>query len=396
MSLTDVAIKNAKPKEKPFKIYDTLNLHLLINPNGSKLWRFKFKQFGKEKVLALGKYPDVSLKEAREKRDIARKQLDNGIDPALERKREKRKAVYDAGNTFMSVAESFIERQVNQGLNPKTISKNSSLLKKLYRDIGNIPISQIEPLDIHAALKRIEKTGILESAKRTCALASRVFDHAIILGMLTSNPVGNLTELLASPEVKHRPAILDKTRIGGLLRAIDDYQGIFTTRQAMKLLPHVFVRPGELRFAVWDEFDFEKKLWTIPAKRMKMKNTHVVPLSKQSLEILEELRAVKTNSNYLFPSTKSHLRAMSENTLNSSLRIMGYDQEEMCAHGFRSIASSLLNESGKFRFNVIERQLSHVEKSKTAKAYNRTEYLEERIDMMNWWSNFLDDLKNQR
>ena len=211
--------------------------------------------------------------------------------------------------------------------------------------------------------------------------------------MCSANPVGNLTKILAVPIVKHRPTILDKNQIGGLLRAIDNYQGSFTTRQAMKLLPHVFVRPFELRFATWEEFDFDRNLWIIPAARMKMKKTHVVPLSKQSLEILEELKSVKSTSEFLFPSIKSHLRPISENTLNSSLRIMGYEQDEMCAHGFRGMASSLLNETGKFRADVIERQLAHSEKNKTKAAYNRTEYLDERIDMMNWWSNLLDELK---
>ena len=394
MALTDIQIKNSKAKEKVYKLYDTLNLHLLINPNGSKLWRFKFRFAGKEKTLALGKYPDVPLKEAREKRDAARKQLEAGNDPSLERKREKRKAIYEAENTFKSVAEEWIKVQETQNLSPKTIIKNSSLLKQLYHDLGNLPISKIEPLDIHSSLKKLEKTGKLDSTKRICNLASRVFDHAILLGMCKYNPVGNITKTLATPIVKHRPALLDKKEIGGLLRAIDDYQGSFSTKQAMKLLPHVFVRPGELRFAEWSEFDLNKKIWTIPAQRMKMKSTHIVPLTRQSLKILQVLKLLKTNSNYLFPSVRSAKRPMSENTLNTSLRIMGYAQEEMCAHGFRSIASTLLNESGKFRPDVIERQLAHAERNKVRAAYHRAEYLDERIEMMQWWSNYLDDLKN--
>ncbi len=393
MGLTDLKIRTAATKEKQYKIADSGGLYILITSTGSKLWRFKYRFAGKEKLLALGTYPETSLREAREKRDNAKRLLSENKDPSLEKRLKKQRAIYETENTFKSVCEAFLENLETQNLSAKTIKKNRYLAEKLYSDLGSIPISMLEAPDILRALKKIEKTGIKETAKRTCAFTSRVFDFAVIIGKCKYNPVSSLTKALASPLTTNRAALTEKNQIGGLLRAIDGYDGHFWTRQALKLLSLVFLRPGEIRFAEWSEFDFELKTWIVPAEKMKMRNDHLVPLSRQVIELLEEIKSVKTNSKYLFPSIRSKDRPISDNTLNGALRRMGYKKEEMCAHGFRTIASSLLNESNQFRADVIERQLAHTEKNRVRAAYNRTEYLSERIEMMQWWADYLDTLK---
>ena len=393
MALSDLTLRNAPPKAKQYKLSDSGGLFVLITPTGSKLWRFKYRYAAKEKLLALGSYPEVSLKEARSRRDEAKKLLNEGNDPSLEKKLKKHRIAHEAGNTFKSVCEDFLINLEGKQLEPKTIKKNRYFAKKLFPDLGTIPISKLEAPEILNALKKIEKLGIKETAKRTCAFVSRVFDYAVITGLCKFNPASSLTNALATPVTTNRAALSDKKEIGYLLRDIDGYDGHFATRQALRLLPHLFVRPGEIRNAEWSEFDLENKTWLIPAKKMKMRSDHWVPLSEQAIAILQETLTLKTNSKYLFPSLRSKDRAMSDNTLNAALRRLGYKKEEMCAHGFRTIASSLLNESNKWRSEVIERQLAHSEKNRVRAAYNRTEYWDERVDMMQWWSNYIDSLR---
>lgn len=392
--LTDSAIKALKSKTKPYKIFDGGGLFLLVSPNGAKLWRLKFSFASREKLLSLGSYPEISLKDARKRRDDAKEKLANGIDPAFEKKQKKHHAKQQAADSLKVISEEYLEKLGKDGLANATMVKNHYLAKHLYIDLGNRPVSQIEPYEILAVLKKIERRGKVETAHRVCSYAARLFRYAIVTGRAKYNPASDLSEGLIVPQVKHRAAILDRKEVGALLRAISDYSGHFTTKQALRLIPYVFVRPGELRHAEWSEFDFKEKLWKIPASKMKMREDFVLPLSKQAIEILEETKAVASKSKYIFPSLRSGSRPMSENTINGALRRMGYDKDTMSGHGFRSIASTFLNESGRWSSDAIEHALAHKDSNKTRAAYNRGTHWEERIAMAAWWSNYLDTLRD--
>ena len=346
MALSISAIRNAKPKDKPYKLFDGQGLFLLVNPNGRKWWRLKFSFDGKEKQLSLGTYPEVSLKAARGKREDARKLLANGQDPSLERKKEALERVVANAQTFSAVATEFIEKRSREGISEATHKKMLWFASKLEDAIGKRPVSDILPMEVLQIIRVIESNGNLETAKRVRAFAARVFRYAIITGRATTNPAADLGEAITSPTIQHYSAIIDPVALGGLLKAIDGFDGAPITKHALQLTPHVFVRPGELRHAEWDEFDLEAAVWRIPAEKMKMRSEHIVPLSRQSLEIIQSVRTISANSKYLFPSVRTHLRPMSENTVNAALRRMGYTKAEMTAHGFRSSASTLLNESG--------------------------------------------------
>ncbi|WP_035422961.1 tyrosine-type recombinase/integrase [Asticcacaulis benevestitus] len=393
MALSDSAIRNAKPADKPYKVYDDGGLFLLISPAGGKLWRLKYRYGGKEKLLSFGGYPDVSLKDARERRDAARKLLAADIDPGAEKKRKAVAATIAAGNTFKSVADAFIAKREKDGLAETTVTKAKWFLSILEADIGKRPMSEIEPHEILASLKKIEKLGNNETAKRVRAFADRVFRYAIISGYAKHNPAVGLGEALVSPKVTHHAALLDPAAVGGLLRAIDGYDGHVTTKLALRLAPHLFVRPGELRHAEWAEFDFTAAVWRIPGEKMKMREEHAVPLSRQAIAILDEASDVKHHSKYVFPAIRTWLRPMSENTMNAALRRLGYSSEEMTGHGFRTTASSLLNESKRWSPDAIERALAHKDKNEVRGIYNRSPYWAERVEMAQWWSDYLEELK---
>lgn len=394
MALTDTAIRNAKPKDKPYKLSDDGGLYVLVAVSGSKLWRLKYRYNGKENLLAVGAYPDVSLKSARERRDEAKKLLASGIDPNSERKRKAVAASVAADNTFKSLADEFIAKRESDGLDAVTIKKSRWILSLLEPKLGRRPVSEIEPYELLAVLKEIEKRGTHETAKRMRAFAARVFRYAIITGRARHNPAADLGEALISPKIKHHAAILEPKAVGALLRAIEDYDGNITTKLALRLAPHVFVRPGELRHAEWTEFDFDAAVWRIPAEKMKMRQEHVVPLSRQALAILKEGEGVRGHSKYVFPALRTWLRPMSENTLNAALRRMGYGHDEMTSHGFRSTASTLLNESGKWSPDAIERALAHKDGDNVRAAYHRGTHWAERVSMAQWWSDYLDRLRD--
>lgn len=394
MALSDTAIRNAKPDIKPHKLYDDGGLFLFVTTSGGKLWRLKYRNGGKEKVLSFGAYPDVSLKGAREKRDEARKLIAEGIDPAAEKKRKAVAAAIAADNTFKALANEFIEKRMRDGMTPVTISKARWIASLLEPRLGQMPISEIEPFEVLAVLKEVESRGTHETAKRMRAFAARVFRYAIITGRARHNPAADLGEALISPKVKHHAAILDPQAVGALLRAIEDYDGNVTTKLALRLAPHVFVRPGELRHAEWSEIDFGAAVWRIPAVKMKMRQEHAVPLSRQSIDILKEGEVVRGHSKFVFPALRTWLRPMSENTLNAALRRMGYGHEEMTSHGFRSTASTLLNESGKWSPDAIERALAHKDNDNVRAAYHRGTHWAERVRMAQWWSDYLDCLKD--
>ena len=396
MPLTDVAIRNAKPREKPYKIGDTLGLFLLVQPSGGKLWRVKYRIDGKEKKLAIGIYPQVGLAEARRRRDAARELVAAGKDPGREKQREKVRSRIQAETTFDAIAAEFCQKRRRDGQKAWAVStakRSEYLLSLLKGSIGKLPITDIEPADVLIAVRKIERKGQLESARRTLQLAGAVFRYAVATARLASDPTRDLRGALTAPTVTHYGAIIDPVRVGELLRAIDGYEGQPITKLAMQLAPHVFVRPGELRHAEWSEFDFDGALWTIPAGKTKMRKDHLVPLSRQSITILEDLHALTGPDGYVFPSIRSRKRPMSDNTINAGLRRLGYSTDEMTAHGFRAMASTLLNESGKWHPDAIERALAHGDSDRIRAAYHRGAHWKERVAMAQWWSDHLDQLR---
>lgn len=396
MALTDTAIRNAKPREKPYKLGDTLGLFLLVQPSGGRLWRVKYRIDGREKKLGVGTYPEVSLSEARKRRDEARELLAAGKDPSLEKQRDKARSLVESENTFNAIATEYCakrKRDGEKGWAPATATRSEYLLGLLKSSVGKMPITDIEPADLLDAVRRIERKGNLESARRTLQLASMVFRYAVATARLRSDPTRDLRGALTAPKVVHHGAITDASRVGELLRAIDGYVGMGTAKLAMQIAPHVFVRPGELRHAQWSEIDLDGAIWTIPAEKMKMRKAHVVPLSRQAVELFREVHATTGSAGYVFPSIRTRARPMSENTINAGLRRLGYSSDEMTAHGFRAMASTLLNESGKWHPDAIERALAHGDTDKVRAAYHRGAHWQERVEMAQWWSDYLDQLR---
>lgn len=391
MALTAVQINAAKPKEKAYKLADEKGLYLIINPNSSKLWRFKYRFNGKEKLLAFGSYPDVSLLNAREKRDEARKLLANDVDPGIHKQIQKRAKKSTAENSFENIArEWYVKFSTNWEPN-----HGDRVLRRLERDvfpwIGNRPITEIMAPEILTALRRIENRGAIETAHRIQQNCSQIFRYAVATGRANRDPVVDLRGALQPVKERHYATITDPKAIGDLLRSINDYQGSFVTKCALRLAPLFFVRPGELRKAEWTEFNFVTSEWRIPAPKMKMKATHIVPLATQAITILQELYSLTGDAKFVFPSIRSNTRPISDNAVLSALRRLGYSKEEMTGHGFRSMASTILNEQGWNR-DAIERQLAHAERNNIRAAYNYAEYLPERRKMMQHWADYLDSL----
>lgn len=394
MPLTDVQVRTAKGREKPYKLSDGGWLYLYVTPSESKLWRMAYRYAEKEKVLTLGAYPEVSLKDARAARDEAKALLTKGIDPNQKKQLDKlTKAATDAV-TFKSVSEELLAKVKREGKADITISKKRWLLDMAYPAIGERPISEITAPEILAVLQKVESAGIYETAKRLRATIGQVFRFGVATGRALHDPTFALRGALTAPKVTHRAAITDAKRFGELLRSIDSYETWNpATRTGLFLLAILFPRPGELRMAEWREIDFEKALWTIPAARMKMRREHKAPLPRQAIEHLKALQPLTGGGRYVFPAVGNHHRPMSENTLNAALRRLGYGQNEMTSHGFRATASTLLNESGKFSADAIERALAHQEADAVRRAYARGEHWKERAGMMNWWADHLDMLR---
>ncbi len=393
MPLTDTAVRNAKPRDSAYKMSDSAGMYLFVPPSGSKLWRLDYRFLGKRKTLTLGKYPFTGLAEARRARDDARLLLEQGVDPSQKRKLDKLAASVAAGNTLRVIADEWMLKVEREGRAPATLSKNRWLLSLALPIVGSRPISEITAPELLLVLRKAEARGCYETAKRIRSLFSRIFRYAIATGRAERDPSADLLGALIAPKVTHRAALTDPAAIGALLRAIDGYQGSKAVRAALRLLPLVFVRPGELRHAVWPELDFKTARWTISAPRMKMHAPHIVPLSRQALDVLAELRVMTGDGTYLFPSNRTTKRPMSENTINAALRRLGYSKDEMTAHGFRSMASTRLNEMGEWNPDAIERQLAHGERNQVRAAYNHAQYLPERTRMMQSWADYLDELK---
>lgn len=394
MSLSDTALRTLKPLDKLYRRYDQRGLYIEISPNGSKLWRFKYRFQGKEKRLSLGRYPQVSLSSARRKQEEARCLLADGIDPSMDRQRKKLIASISAANVFGDVAREYIQRKlIAEQRADVTVTKAVWLLQQL-EPIAKLPVADIRPVEVLAALRRLEAKGKYETARRCRSFASRVFRYAIATARAEHDPATVLSGALTSPKVTHHAAIVDPKAVGELLRAIDVYPGSVITRIAMQIAPHVMSRPGELRRAEWHEFDFEKAVWIIPQGRMKARRPHTVPLSRQVMSYLAELHPLTGPTGFVFPAFHTSLRPMSENTINQALRRMGYTSSEMTAHGWRTTASTLLNESGKWNPDAIERSLAHADSNLVRGTYNRGRYWDERVAMHQWWSDYLDQLRS--
>ena len=386
--LSDTRVRAAKPREKAYKLYDERGLFLFVTPTGGRLWRLKYRVRDREKLISLGAYPDVGLKRAREKRDEARKLLADGVDPSAERQ-ERRTALLE---TFEGVAEEWLELQ-SKSLAAETISILGTRLKSaLYPYLGSRPITAITAQELLGALRRIEARGRHETAHRVRALAGRVLRYAVATGRAQHDVAADLKDALAPVKSRNFASVTDPVRVGELMRAIDGYTGHPVTALALKLAPLVFVRPGELRAAEWTEFDLLAAEWRIPGARMKMGDPHIVPLSRQALAILRELEPLARGGRYLFPSLRTRDRPMSNNTINAALRRLGYTSEEQTGHGFRTMASTLLNEQG-FPPDVIELQLAHSDRNKVRAAYNKAQRLPERRRMMQAWADYLDGLR---
>jgi len=384
--LTDKAVKGLVPKQKPYKKADEKGLYVLVQPGGSKLWRVKFRYGGKEKLLALGMYPEVPLRLARERRDAARAQLARDADPSAER-RDAKAVVAD---TFAAIADAWLKAQrLSAGTSEQTRRR---LAAHLLPYLGHLPIREIAAPDLLRVIRKIEARGTHATAHRIRALCGGIFRFAIATGQADRDPAADLRGALIAAPSGHFASLTDPRKIGALLRAIDGYAGQPAVMFALRLAPLAFVRPGELRSAEWTEFDFEAAEWRIPASRMKMGTPHVVPLASQAIAILNELRLHTGQGRLLFPGLRTTARPISNGTLNAALRRLGYAADEMTAHGFRSMASTALNELG-WPPDVIELQLAHQERNKVRASYNKASRLAERKKMMQAWADYLDVLR---
>jgi integrase len=394
MAISDTTIKAAKPRtDKAYKLPDEKGLHILINPNGSKYFRFKYRFDGKEKTLALGVYPETTLKQAREKRDTARKQIADGIDPSENKKAIKESKAASSANSFEIVAREWGTKKVNDWDDKNNRSKRM-LERNVFPWLGNRPITDILPKDILACLRRVEDRGTIETAHRTLQICGQVFRYAVATSRVDRDITPDLRGALPPAKGDHFAAMTDPKQAASLLRAIDIYTGSFVVKSALQLAPLVFVRPSELRQAEWAHIDIEVKEWRYLVT--KTQTPHIVPLSTQAIEILANIHPLTGNGRFVFPSarTPNGSRAMSDVAMLAALRRMGFDKTEMSVHGFRAMARTILDEVLGFRPDFIEHQLAHAVRDANGRAYNRTSHLPDRHKMMQSWSDYLDSLKN--
>ncbi|MFY0634066.1 MAG: tyrosine-type recombinase/integrase [Vannielia sp.] len=394
MPLTDTAVRNAKSRDKPYKVFDAGGLYLQVNSTGSRLWKMKYRYRGKEKLLSFGPYPLVGLKDARLKRDQARLLLLDGLDPSEEKKLERIRRDRERAVTFGVVGEEYIEKLEKEGRSPATLKKNRWLLAQTKPDMYELPVRTAEAPDVLRTLRKVEARGTFESAKRLRSFAGAVFRYAIATGRAHIDPTEALKGALIQHRVRPRAAILDRKELGKLLNDIDGFTGQETTRYALQLLAILAPRPGELRLAKWKEFDLAEAVWRIPADRMKMRRAHRVPLPPQAIRLLQELHGLTGTSEFLLPSARSWTQPISNNTLNAALRRHGYGPDKITAHGFRATFSTFANESGLWNPDAIERALAHVEGNEVRRAYARGEYWEERVKMAAWWADQLDQMRS--
>jgi integrase len=393
MPLSDTAIRNAKPGAKPYKMHDADGLFILMHPNGSRYWRFKYRFLGKEKVLALGVYPEVSLADARERRAQARKAVAAGNDPGEAKKEAKRLAILNQETTFEAVAREWYEQRKDQWTSNYSQSRMARVENHVFPKLGNRPIADITAPELLSVIRIVEKSGALDMAHRLLQMTGQIFVYALATGRAQRNIALDLRGALKSPVRTHR-ACLKADELPKFLSDLEAYDGALQTKWALKFLLLTFVRTGELRGAEWSEVNFDKAEWRIPAERMKMREQHLVPLSTQAIDVLREMQKHTGNRHFIFPNQHKPSGCMSENTLLFALYRMGY-HSKATGHGFRATASTILNENG-FTPDVIERQLAHTERNQVRAAYNHAQYLPERRKMMQWWADYLDGLREEK
>jgi integrase len=391
MALSNFAIAKAAPKQRAYKLADGLGLVLLVEPNGSKKWRFRYRFANREKMIALGTYPTTSIADARKRRDEARQLLEQGIDPSAHRRETKEAAERENRNTFGAVVAEVLANKEASEAAEATMSKNRWLLENLAGSLKDRPVAEITSKEILDLLKRVEQSGRHETARRLRGAIGSVFRYAIVTLRATADPTLPIHGALLAPKVKPRAAILDERKFGGLIRAIDAYDGWPTLRAALKFTALTFARPGEVRGAVRREFDLEGAVWRISPERTKMRRPHEVPLSPQALAVLAEIWPLSKNFELVFASIRSPLKPLSDMAMNAALRRMGFTQDEMTAHGFRSSASTILNERG-FNHDVIEAALGHQDEDEIRRAYNRARYWDQRVALMNDWGRIVETL----
>jgi integrase len=396
--LSDTKIRAAKPRQKPFKMFDTDGLYLVITPAGGRWWRQRYRWGGKEKLLSLGVYPEIALATARDRSEEIRKQVANGIDPGVVRTEQKIAKATAGETTFKAITLEWVENMVKaKGLSADHIERTQRRFEvHFFPWLGHKPIAEVTDDDILTCIRRMEGAKLIDTAHRALSQSEAMFRYAKKRKYVTHNPVAELVggDTLPAVKVKHHAAIVEPAKVGALMRALDAYDGSFVVRCALRITALLFVRPGELRHAEWSEFDLDQAEWRIPGSKMKMREQHIVPLSRQAVAILRDLEPVTgaDGTGFVFPSNRNSARPMSENTINVALRACGYTKDQQSAHGFRTTASTLLNEQG-FNRDAIERQLAHGERNKVRAAYNAAEYLPERRKMMQAWADYLDGLR---
>lgn len=394
MALSDAKAKTATVPEgkTQIRLSDAGGMYLQVTPT-NKYWRMNYRFGGKQKTLAIGIYPQVTLKEARAKRDAAKKLLEANIDPSQRKQAEKRKEqALKQTSTFEGVASEWIAKKSTIWVKTTITHTQAKLDRHILPWIGSLPVADIEAPDVLSVILRAEKRGTIETAHRLKMICSQVFRYAVATGKIKSDPTRDLQGAIAPIVNQHRATIIEPKKVGALLRAIQEFDGTFVVQCALRITPYVFVRPGELRHAEWSEINLDMGEWRIPAEKMKMRITHIVPLAKQALDILRELQPLTGGSKYVFPSIRNPARPMSENTVNAALRRLGFGKDEICAHGFRAMASTLLHEQG-WKSDIIERQLAHKEGNAIKGAYNHARHLPERIKLMQHWADYLDALR---
>lgn len=393
MPLTDITLKKMASAERAYKRSDAHGLYILVKPNGSKHWHFKYRFRGKEKLMSYGPYPLISLKDAREKRDRDRRLLLEGVDPARVKQERKRADDIAARGRFEVLAAELLDKNKREGRAEQTLKKKAWLIDMANKDLGKRPIMEITPGEVLAVIKKQEQVGNIETAGRLRTTIGEVFRYAIASGITTEDPTVSLKGALVRKRVQSRAAITEGKRLGELLAAIDAYSGYRVVALGLRLLALLHVRPGELRLARWPEFDLERAIWSIPATRTKMRQEHVAPLPKQAIAVLNDLRGLSHPDAMVLPAQSLKIKPLSENTFNQALRKMGFNKQEMTSHGFRATFSSLANESGKWNPDAIEKALAHSDANEVRRAYARSAFWEERVKMAQWWADELDKLQ---
>lgn len=388
MPLTNLQIQGAKPADKPQKLFDEKGLYLLVQPNGGKWWRFKYRFGGKERLLALGTYPEISLAVARELRDEARAQVAREVDPSELKKARKSARVQAAQNTFAAVATEWIAKQSSKWSPGHTTRVQKSLENDIFPTLGKKPVSEIKAGEILAAIRKIEHRGAIETAHRALSNCAQIMRFAVQTGRAESDPSANLKGALPPVKTKHLAAVTEPHKVGPLLRKLKGYAGTATVRAALQLAPLVFVRPGELRTARWEDVDLDSQEWRF--KVTKTDTDHIVPLASQAVDILKELHALNGQSKFVFPGARTIRKPMSENAILAALRSLDVPKDEMSGHGFRAMARTILEEVLDYRPEIIELQLAHAVRDPLGRAYNRTKHLSARKEMMQAWADWLD------